>query len=348
MTPPKILALNAFCGRNLNSCLMLPLIDSTKCIPYPRVCHFTSQEIVKSLEPADIIQHVGQGGFEADIRREGLFISARPLPGNDQRTACRSGTYLVQELFEIEARSCRCQMGIEISRLFQTCHKFKITQGHIRPKVKAFMTTRFEQVRNIEKSKLVVFALRQKQQDGFTCRDMCNRTLDTCNEFLPDNICNEVLLRGIDMIRNPENTDSLEKRENNMRDGFVEPPALNKSVHYRFKAFHVHVYHMLDKLIHYALLLRFCPRKRKYFLLDFGIIHFVDMRNLVPVFIQQGNVEDFLEFIIAVIADIRLRSLRFDKRIALLPNTNGMGLDAREILQVFYGKRVHKNINKLG
>ena len=56
--------------------------------------------------------------------------------------------------------------------------------------------------------------------------------------------------------------------------------------------------------------------------------------NFSAVFNQVAYVQQFLQVFTAVITNVRRRPLGLKQIIALLPGTNGVGLDAREVLQV--------------
>jgi hypothetical protein len=65
------------------------------------------------------------------------------------------------------------------------------------------------------------------------------------------------------------------------------------------------------------------------------------MRYLKPVFIQQGDIQYRFQFFTTVVPDIGFGTLRFQEVIALFPDTDGMGLNAGQIFQILYGKRIH-------
>jgi hypothetical protein len=68
------------------------------------------------------------------------------------------------------------------------------------------------------------------------------------------------------------------------------------------------------------------------------------VRDFEPVFIEQGDVENFLQFIIAVVANVGVCSLGLQKTITLFPNTYRMGFNAGKIFEVFDGKSVHQRL----
>lgn len=55
------------------------------------------------------------------------------------------------------------------------------------------------------------------------------------------------------------------------------------------------------------------------------------MGNFVAVFIQQGDIQNLLQLIVRVVADIGFGTLWVQERIALFPDTDGMGFNAGEI-----------------
>jgi hypothetical protein len=68
------------------------------------------------------------------------------------------------------------------------------------------------------------------------------------------------------------------------------------------------------------------------------------MRNLEAILVEQGYVQHFFQVVVAVVTDIGIGTVGFQEMIALFPYPDGMGLDAREILQIFDGKSVHTTI----
>lgn len=70
---------------------------------------------------------------------------------------------------------------------------------------------------------------------------------------------------------------------------------------------------------------------------DFQLAHFGDLGDLIAVFIEQGDVEEEFEVFVLIVADIGRGPVGVDDAVALFPNPDGMGLDARELFQIFYG-----------
>ena len=65
------------------------------------------------------------------------------------------------------------------------------------------------------------------------------------------------------------------------------------------------------------------------------------MRDLIAVFVEQRDVQYSLELFVGIIADVGFGTLGFQEIITLLPDTNGVRFNARQILQVLYSKRIH-------
>jgi len=74
------------------------------------------------------------------------------------------------------------------------------------------------------------------------------------------------------------------------------------------------------------------------------LAHLVDVRDLVSVFIQERDVKDGLQLLAAIIAYIGLRSAGLQELIPLFPYPDGMGLDPRKILQIFYREDIHTEV----
>jgi hypothetical protein len=65
------------------------------------------------------------------------------------------------------------------------------------------------------------------------------------------------------------------------------------------------------------------------------------MGDLVTILIEKGNIEDGLEFIIAVVPDIRGGTLWFQEMIPLLPDTDGVCLDPGQVLEILDCESIH-------
>jgi hypothetical protein len=65
------------------------------------------------------------------------------------------------------------------------------------------------------------------------------------------------------------------------------------------------------------------------------------MGDLVPILIQQGNVQDLFKFAVIIIADIGISPPRLKEGIPLFPNPNCMGFNPGKVLKVFNGKCVY-------
>jgi len=65
------------------------------------------------------------------------------------------------------------------------------------------------------------------------------------------------------------------------------------------------------------------------------------MGDLVTILIQQGNIENRFQLIIAVIPDIGKRTAGLEKMVPLFPDPECVCLDAGNIFQVFDGEGIH-------
>jgi hypothetical protein len=71
------------------------------------------------------------------------------------------------------------------------------------------------------------------------------------------------------------------------------------------------------------------------------------MRNLEAIFIKQRNIEYCLQLITTIITDISSGTMRLQKIIPLLPDTDGMGFYTGEIFKIFYGEDIHEKEKQL-
>jgi len=65
------------------------------------------------------------------------------------------------------------------------------------------------------------------------------------------------------------------------------------------------------------------------------------MRYFIPIFVEEGDAQDFFQFLVTVIPDIGIAPVGFQETIPLLPYPDRMGLDSGKIFEVFYGKDIH-------
>ncbi len=74
---------------------------------------------------------------------------------------------------------------------------------------------------------------------------------------------------------------------------------------------------------------------------DFPLLHGGDFRNLVAILIQQPHIQQELQVLRSVEANVGRSPSRTQQTIALFPSTNGMGFDPREMFEVLDGKFLH-------
>ena len=60
-----------------------------------------------------------------------------------------------------------------------------------------------------------------------------------------------------------------------------------------------------------------------------------NLRYLITILIQQCYVKQAFQFAFIIVSYIAMRSVRFDEPVSLLPDTNGMRLDATQSFEVF-------------
>ena len=94
---------------------------------------------------------------------------------------------------------------------------------------------------------------------------MANGCLYPNDQLLPDDIGNQVLLRRVNMVGDPKNTNALKKRENNLHNRALNTLHMYIAVQHFFKLPKLHLHHTPDQLINYPLLLRLRIGERQYF-----------------------------------------------------------------------------------
>ena len=101
----------------------------------------------------------------------------------------------------------------------------------------------------------MVFSLRQKQQYCFSGLQGWPDGINANDQFLADNIGDQVLLGRVDMVGKPKNADPFEEGENDLGNGFFDALGLDIAIQHRFYTTHIHIYHVLDQFIDDPLLL---------------------------------------------------------------------------------------------
>ncbi len=133
--------------------------------------------------------------------------------------------------------------------------------------------------------------------------------IDGYDEFLADEIGDQVLLGRVDMAGEPKDPDLFQEGEDDLGDGPLHALSGNESIEGFLDTGQVEVDHSLNQVVDHPLLLSLCISKRIDPIADLIFRHAVDMRNLESVLIQQGNVQQRLQLIIGIITDVSLRTL---------------------------------------
>lgn len=171
-----------------------------------------------------------------------------------------------------------------------------------------------------------MFPLRQEQEYRLVAPRAGSYPFDAHDQLLADHCGNQVLLGRIHVIRQPKDPDPLEKGENDLTDGLIGPLFPHKAIEVFFKSIDIQVDHKADQLVDDLLLLYIVAGKGQYPALQLLFAHLVQMGYFIPIFIQQGNIQDSLQLLVAIIADIRVSTAGFEEAVSLFPYPYGMGL----------------------
>ena len=79
----------------------------------------------------------------------------------------------------------------------------------------------------------------------------------------------------------------------------------------------------------------------QYLVADLRIAHLRHLRDLESVIVQERDVQELTEVLIRIATDVGIRAVRFEQRIALLPYSDGVSLNAAQFLKVLYGIVTH-------
>ena len=182
----------------------------------------------------------------------------------------------------------------------------------------------------------------QEEKNGLVYFDMGNYPFDSHDKFLPYDVGYQVLLCRMDMVCLPQDANPVQEGKQDMGDGFINPLGHDMIVDESFKFVHIQVYHVVNQLVDHSFLESLALGEVDDFLFDLLLIHLVDMGDLIPVFMQKGNIEQVLELLVIIIADVCLRTAWFEKAIPLFPDADRMGFDTGKIFKILYGKGIHK------
>jgi hypothetical protein len=146
------------------------------------------------------------------------------------------------------------------------------------------------------------------------------------------------------MIGDPENTYPVKEGKDDLRNGPVDAVRKHIVVQHLLQTFDIQVDHMSDELIDKSLLSRLRIRKRNYLAPQLLFAHLIDMGYLIPILVQQRDIQQGFQLLAAIIPDIGLGPTWPEKIIPLLPYTYRMGFDAGKILKILYREDIHTAI----
>jgi hypothetical protein len=274
----------------------------------------------------DKAQNVGDRLAEVAIGRGPTQPGPGQLARNDERDADLL-TYPGKEPFKVEVAGDSREMGIEIVGLPVPTDKLEVFERQVRSKVQGIDPLPPQKIINIQQAQLMVLPLRQEEQDGLIGAFKRTGILDADDQFLPDDMRDKMFLPRIDMIGGPEDADAIEKGKNDAGNGFVDAVGKDVAIQELFETPDVKIDHMRDQVIDHTFLLRFFVRKGDDLTGQLLLAHPVYVGDLIAIFAEQGHVQDGLQLPVAVKSDIGLRPAGLQETIALLPYSDGMGLD---------------------
>lgn len=187
----------------------------------------------------------------------------------------------------------------------------------------------------------MMFSFGKAKYKGFIDRHQGFGAFNATDQFLANDIGNNMFLCRDDMTGLPKDADPFQKGENNPGDAALDTISSYITVQRRLKPIDIQFHHGVDQFIDHPFLLRLGLVQGQDFFADLFRAHLVDMGNLIAKFIEQGNIQNDPQLLIGVITDIGFRPLRLEKTITLLPYTNGVGLYTRQVFNIFDRKTAH-------
>ena len=187
----------------------------------------------------------------------------------------------------------------------------------------------------------MVFPFRQEEQNIPIDTNAGVHSIDGDDEFLADQVRDQMFLCRIDVSGEPEDSDLLEEGKDDLQNGPLHAFGGDEAGQGFFDAFQIQIDHGLYQVVDDALLLGLRVGKGVDLFADLFDRHPVDVRDLEAVFVKEGDVEERFQLLVGVIADIGLRTLRLEKAVALLPDPDRVCLDPGQILQILDSKGVH-------
>ena len=248
---------------------------------------------------------------------------------------------LIQELLKLESGRGGRQVRINDIRVFQADDVSQVLNGHIGAEIDGLYTAGLKQVMHEQESQLVVLPFRQEEQNISIDTNAGVHGIDGDDEFLADQVGDQMFLCRIDVSGEPEDSDFFEEGEDDLQYGPLHSFGSDEAGQGFFDAFQIQIDHGLDQVVDDAFLLGLRVGEGIDLFADLVGRHPVDVRDLEAVFIKQGDIQEGFQLLVGIIADIGLRTLRLEKAVALLPDPDRVSLDPGQILQILDSKGVH-------
>lgn len=276
--------------------------------------------------------------FEVDLWRNFLLVGMGQQSGDDNRRSLKLLGEVLDELLEIEMMGHGCEVGVDVIGLFQLVDVLHVLQGNVGAQVNGVYPTTLQHVIHEQQTDFVVFAFGEEEQHRLVHFEYGGYIIDAHDELLADEVGHQVFLRRINVVGEPKDADLFHEGKDDLADGSFNALGSDRFIEQHFNGVDVQIHHVLDHFIDHPFLLGLRLVQGNNLLLHFFIAHLVDVRNLEPIFIQQGDVQHLLQFLIAVMTDVSGSPQGLQKAVPLFPNANGVGLDAGNVFQILYGK----------
>ncbi len=201
-----------------------------------------------------------------------------------------------------------------------------------------FMTGLTDKIGENKQSQLMPFPIPKEKEKGlFIDRLGMEQSVDGDEDFLPDEVGDEMFLGGVDAVGLPEYTNFIEEGINDLVQGLLESKIEDGFVDDLFEFNFIKLYHGRQQGIVLYVGQGFILGEGDHFGVQGLIGEPGKHGDLVPLSVQQGHVEDLPKVSVVVITYVGLGPLGREQSIPFLPYTQGMGFDTRQFLKIFDG-----------
>ncbi|UYQ91340.1 hypothetical protein MKQ68_14700 [Chitinophaga horti] len=152
-----------------------------------------------------------------------------------------------------------------------------------------------------------------------------------------------MFLCGINAVVEPKQPHALQERVNHLQDRFLEAKSQQGIVKHLFKSLLVKVDHGFYQLVAKGLEQIFGNLFFQRAVADLVFRHLRDLGNFNTAVVQVRYAHNVFKIVVVVHPVICILTLRLQQVIALLPHPDGVGFDAGEQFNIFYGKTVQSN-----